>query len=121
MAAVAVDGGDELVRPSSRSSGEKGESDQRRRGSVRGFVHVSWASREGPGKEEADREVATAITHASTRLCLLAEVEDDRFALVGWASAKVPGQLGCQVSQVGFSLSLLHFYFRFSFLLFCSL
>ena len=37
---------------------------------------------------------ALALTH----LCLLAEVEEDRFALVGWASAIVLGQLGCQVS-----------------------
>ena len=41
-------------------------------------------------------EAAGAL--ALTRLCLLAEVEDDRFALVGWASATVLGQLGCQVS-----------------------
>ena len=33
---------------------------------------------------------------AATRLCLLAEVEDDYFTLVGWASATVLGQLGCQ-------------------------
>ena len=37
-------------------------------------------------------------SRAATRLCLLAEVEGDRFALVGWASATVLGQLGCQVS-----------------------
>ena len=48
---------------------------------------------------------------ASTRLCLLAEVEDDRFALVGWASDTVLGQLGCQVS-VRLVLSL--FYYCFS-------
>ena len=37
-------------------------------------------ARMGPGKEEAGRELATAIARASTRLYLLAEVEDSRFA-----------------------------------------
>ena len=42
--------------------------------------------------EEASREVATVIARASTRLCLLAEVGDDRLALVGWAFATVAGR-----------------------------
>ena len=54
------------------SWGERGEV-QRGAGSLRG-------ARMGPGKEEAGRELATAIARASTRLCLLAEVEDSRFA-----------------------------------------
>ena len=52
----------------------------------------------GVGVEEAGRELAMAIARTATCLCLLAEVEGDRFALVGWASATVLGQLGCQVS-----------------------
>ena len=54
-------------------------------------VSPGVSRRVGEG-EEASREVATAIARASTRLCLPAEVEDDRLALVGWAFATVAGR-----------------------------
>ena len=85
MAAVAVDGGDELVRPSSRSSGEKGESDQRRRGSVRGFVHISWRREKGrerrkqtgrwPRRSRARRHASASRQRLKTAV-----------PLVGWAA-----------------------------------
>ena len=84
-------------------SGVVGREQRRERGPGReargagGAGHLCGASG-GVGVEEAGRELATAIARAAARLCLLAEVEGDRFALVGWASATVLGQLGCQVS-----------------------
>ena len=60
--------------------GEEGEQPEREGRARGGLVRVSWRLEKGRGREEASREVATAIARASTRLCLLAEVEDSRFA-----------------------------------------
>ena len=91
MAAVAVEGGDELVGPSARSSGEKGVSDQRRRGSVRGFVHVYWASRE-KGRE---RRKQTGRWPRRSRARRHACASRQRL------KSGAPGGLGLQVDRPG--------------------
>ena len=69
-----------------------GESERGPGAACHRLVHRGGARQ--AGREEVEASGALASTH----LCLLAEVEDDRFALMGWASATVLGQLGCQVS-----------------------
>ena len=93
MAAVVLVGCDGWLSSGCGNARGKRENNQRERGEQEGGSCVSpgVSRRVGEG-EEASREVATAIARASTRLCLLAEVEDDRLALVGWAFATVAGR-----------------------------
>ena len=91
---TTVNGGEDGARPSR----ERVRDTRGREGRGAGGAGRRRGASGGGGVEEAGRELATAIARAATRLCLLAEVEGDRFALVGWASATVLGQLGCQVS-----------------------
>ena len=76
---------------------EMGEEFQREgvRGRLRG------AGRESRGCEAGREEVEASGAQASTRLCLLAEVEDNRSSQ--WAG---PSSWPCQVSGPGDSLSL---------------
>ena len=89
----AKHGGDGWLSGGCENARGRRKNDHREREeSKRGLVRVAWRLEKGRGREEASREVATAIARASTRLCLLAEVEDDRLALVGWAFATVAGR-----------------------------
>ena len=91
MATATVDGGDELRSATREREQRRERGPGREERGAGGAGHLRGASG-GVGVEEAGRERATAIARASTRLCLLAEVEDDRLALVGWAFATVAGR-----------------------------
>ena len=71
-------------------AGERAEKGRSSREGGRGRLH--GAGRESRRREAGREEVEASGALASTRLCLLAEVEDG--GELGWASATVLGQKG---------------------------
>ena len=91
MVAATANGGDGRVRWRRRERAEEGERSREREegpgAAWRRLVH------QGGARQAGREEVEASGALASTRLCLLAEVEDG--GELGWASAIVLGQMGC--------------------------
>ena len=83
VAAQAGSGGNGGARPSRGRATEAGMRTEESERESRGCVASSRRVGEAAGRQE----VEASGTRASTRLCLLAEIEDDRFGQMGWAAS----------------------------------
>ena len=98
MTAATANGGEELARACAVERAEEGEEHGERMGTRESERESRGQYGVVQGGQTGREEVETSVARAPTCLCLLAEVEDDRFGQwarpVGWA-ANWAGQVGC--------------------------